>query len=89
MPGIQFDVIKSDCNSTGATFTVEIDNPSKYAYLWEANGKHAGHAMSTYCLCGDYAKVRVMRLSDGIQAYKTIRLRECLVKNAPNYDLEF
>ncbi len=83
-PDFKFKVIKTDCAGTGATYTVEIEKPGKYAFLWEANGLHAGHGISTYCLCGDYVKVRVMRLSDGLQKYKSLRLQKCLEKNAPD-----
>ncbi len=82
-PGFQFEVIKSNCAGSGSTYTVDISNPNLYSYLWEANGRHAGHGISTYCLCGDYVKVRVMRLSDGLQVFKTLRLQNCWVKNAP------
>ncbi len=83
-PDFKYKVIKTDCGGTGATYTVEIVKPGKYAFLWEANGLHAGHGISTYCLCGDYVKVRVMRLSDGLQKYTSLRLQNCLVRNAPN-----
>lgn len=83
-PDFKYKVIKTDCNGTGATYTVEIAKPGKYAFLWEANGLHAGHGISTYCLCGDYVKVRVMRLSDGLQKYTSLRLQNCFIRNAPN-----
>ncbi len=88
LPDFKYEVIKSDCAGTGATYTVEIEKPGKYAFLWEANGLHAGHGISTYCLCGDYVKVRVMRLSDGLQKYKSLRLQNCLVINAPDAAVE-
>ncbi len=57
--------------------SVNIAHPKKYTYLWEINGGPGGHQMKVDCVCGSYAKVRVMRLSDGRQVSKTMSLPKC------------
>ncbi len=75
--GFSFNIAVSPCYAGGTGFRVQIAQPEKYAYLWEINGSHGGHQMNIDCACGNYAKVRVMRLSDGLQVTRTIKLGKC------------
>jgi hypothetical protein len=72
-----FKVAATPCFSGGTSYSVQIAQPQKYAYAWEVNGNNGGHRMNIECACGNYAKVRVMRLSDGLQATRTIKLGKC------------
>ncbi len=72
-----FNLIATPCYTGGTGYRVQISQPQKYAFLWEVNGQHGGHQMSIDCACGEYAKVRVMRLSDGLQITRTVRLGKC------------
>jgi hypothetical protein len=38
------------------------------------NGNHGGHQIKVECVSGTYAKVRVMRLSDGLSISRTVKL---------------
>lgn len=73
-----FNLIASHCIAGGVGLSVDIENPSEYAFLWEINGGHGGHDMSTLtCLCGDSATVYIMRLADGVSISKSIALPPC------------
>ena len=73
-----FALITSHCIAGGIGLTVDIENPSEYAFLWEVNGNHGGHEISTLpCLCGDSATVHVMRLADGVSISKSVALPGC------------
>lgn len=75
--GFGFNIAASPCYAGGTSFRVQIAEPKKYAFTWEVNGSHAGHQMNIDCACGNYAKVRVQRLSDGLQVTRTIKLGKC------------
>jgi hypothetical protein len=72
--GFYFDIKSETCFAGGTSLYVAIEKSNNYAFLWEIDGKHGGHQMNQECISGEYAKLRVMRLSDGMQLTKTIRL---------------
>ncbi len=72
--GFRFDIKAIPCFAGGTSLYVAIEKSNNYAFLWEIDGKHGGHQMNQECISGEYAKLRVMRLSDGKQLTKTIRL---------------
>ena len=72
-----YNIISSFCYADGLSLGVNIAYPKKYTYLWEINGGPGGHNITVDCVCGSYAKVRVMRLSDGLQVSKTMSLPKC------------
>ncbi|MBI1227542.1 MAG: hypothetical protein GC192_20080 [Bacteroidetes bacterium] len=76
-PDFDFQIIANTCFAEGVSLNIKIDKPQDYAYIWEVNGSHGGHQMNQDCICGDYAKVRVMRLKDGKQVTRTIKLPSC------------
>lgn len=75
--GIGFNIISSPCFAGGSSYGIKINQPEKYAFLWEVDGRNGGHQMSIDCACGKYATVRIMRLSDGYQVFKTFKLEKC------------
>ncbi|MBK9013776.1 MAG: hypothetical protein IPM82_06640 [Saprospiraceae bacterium] len=72
-----YNIISSFCYADGLSLGVNIAYPKKYTYLWEINGGPGGHNITVDCVCGSYAKIRVMRLSDGLQVSKIIFLPKC------------
>lgn len=80
---IQFSLVFNHCFAGGTNVTVNIDNPHKYNFHWELNGKYGGQGISTSsCSCGGMAKVTVTRLSDGKSLSKSVNLSDCS-KNEP------
>ena len=77
-PTFSFTLMTSHCIAGGVGVTVDIENPSEYTFLWEVNGNHGGHDISTLpCLCGGTATVHVTRLADGVSMSKSIVLPVC------------
>ncbi len=72
--GFYFDIKSVTCFAGGTSLYVSIDKSNNYAFLWEIDGSHGGHQMNQECISGQYAKLRVMRLSDGLQMTRTVRL---------------
>lgn len=76
-----FALITSHCIAGGIGLSVDIENPSEYAFLWEVNGNYGEHDISTSsCLCGDSATVHIMRLADGVSVSKSVALPGCNVE---------
>ena len=74
-----FEMIISQCfnSGTSAEIMTTLDGLS-YAYLWEVDGKPAGHYRKIECACGQKATVRVTRLSDGEERTKQVPLQSCI-----------
>jgi hypothetical protein len=72
--GFYFDIKSVTCFGGGNSLYVAIEKSNNYSFLWEIDGKHGGHQMNLECIQGEYAKLRVMRLSDGLQMTRTVRL---------------
>ncbi len=72
--GFYFDIKAVTCFAGGTSLYVAIEKSNNYAFLWEIDGQHGGHQMNQECIYGEYAKLRVMRLSDGLQITRTVRL---------------
>jgi hypothetical protein len=75
--GFYFSIKSVTCFAGGTSLYIAIEKSNNYAFLWEIDGSHGGHQMNQECICGQYAKLRVMRLSDGLQMSQTVGLPSC------------
>ncbi len=77
-PPLDFTFIVSDCFC--GVVTIDVQTPMEevnYAYLWEIDGKAAGHAYRKICICGELVTLRLTRLSDGACVGKSMALPAC------------
>ena len=73
-----FSLTINNCFAGGISVSVNIENPKEYTFLWEVDGNHGGHDVSTLpCLCGTTAKVYITHLETGAMLSKSIALPSC------------
>lgn len=78
-----FDVLQSTCFAGGTTLQVFIPDAnlqgaqSEYSFLWEIDGKKAGHQSKIECCCGKEAIVRVTKIRTGETGKRILKLSTC------------
>ena len=72
-----FDINKAICINDGCTYTIVIDEPENYSFIWKVDLVHRGKTSTLNCACGSSAHVHVQRLSDSLQICKYITLSPC------------
>lgn len=68
-PRFRAEILQSPCFAGGTNLEVYIAGYGtcgrEFSYLWEVDGRKAGHLTSIACACGKEAKVRVTHLPSG------------------------
>ncbi len=80
---LNVQILQSPCINKGMNLEAFVPganqnpNRSQYAFLWEIDGKKAGHEKTINCTCGKVAVVRVTDTNSGISISRTARLKGC------------
>lgn len=71
-------LMQSPCFAGGTNLEVVVPgydlNKKQFSFMWEVDGKKAGHLTSVQCACGKEAKVRVTHLRTGESVNLTMKL---------------
>lgn len=81
-----FEILQVLCKTGGTSLELYIpgadfENPDfmskSFSYMWEIDGRKAGHEPFVSCACGSSARVRVTEVATGRRVTKTITLKGC------------
>ncbi len=77
-PRFRPKMMQSPCFAGGTNLEVIVPghdlNKREFGFMWEVDGKKAGHLSSVTCACGKEAKVRVTHLGTGESVNLTMKL---------------
>ncbi|MCF8243526.1 MAG: hypothetical protein K9J37_16630 [Saprospiraceae bacterium] len=78
-------LMQSPCYAGGTNLEVVVPGydlrKKQFSFLWEVDGKKAGHLTSVQCACGKEAKVRVTHLLTGESVNLTMKLNSTCSTN--------
>ncbi len=80
---LNLQILQSPCYAKGINLEAYVpgiahdSNRNNLAYLWEIDGKKAGHEKTITCTCGKKAVVRVTDLDSGISVSRTVLMNGC------------
>lgn len=85
--GFQAEIIQSTCTKNGTSLEVFIvgndlaacakGGNEGYTFLWEVDGKKAGHDRRIECVCGKEVSVRITQGSTGTSVNKRLNMQPC------------
>lgn len=80
-----YDILQSPCTKEGTSLEIYMPglnnrvDKNKYSYMWEVDGKKAGHEKAINCVCGNVVTVKVTELKSGFSISKKATLKRCNV----------
>jgi hypothetical protein len=84
-PSFRVDIIQYACPGKGVTLVAHMPayspdpkGQSQFSFLWEVDGKKAGHDNRVECACGKKATVRVTNLATNVAMTKTATITPCI-----------
>ena len=87
-PRFRPKLLQNTCFASGTNLEVVVPgydmSKRQFGYLWEVDGKKAGHLPTVQCACGKEAKVRVTYLQTGESVSLSIKLNSTCGSSSSN-----